>query len=66
MMSCKQATRLISESQDRQLGMRERIFLKIHTLMCSACQNFGQHMHTLRQAMRSFAEGANETRLKND
>ncbi len=60
MMNCKQATRLISDSQERELGIGERIVLKVHTSMCSGCHNFGQHMHTLRQAMRSFAEGANE------
>lgn len=66
MMNCKQATRLISESQDRELNARETLFLKAHTLMCSGCRNFGQHMQTLRQAMRSFAQGANETTREED
>ncbi len=64
MMNCKQATRLISESQDQELSTRERIVLKVHTLMCSGCRNFRLHMHTLRQAMRSFAEGDNDTAHK--
>ncbi len=66
MMNCKQATRLISESQERELSTRQRIFLKVHTLMCSGCHNFSQHMHTLRQAMRSFADGADDPNRKNN
>lgn len=55
MMSCHEATRLISESQDRPLTRTERIRLSMHTLMCRGCHRFEQQMDTLRGLARSFA-----------
>lgn len=60
MLNCRDATRLMSEAQERELGMKERMSLKMHVMMCSGCRNFGQQMHTLRQAMRSYANGDDE------
>jgi hypothetical protein len=56
MLNCKNATRLISESQERSLLVREKMPLKIHLMMCSACNNFKLQMPFLSQAMRSFAK----------
>jgi len=55
MMNCRQATRLISESQERPLTFRERLLLKMHTMMCSGCRNFGRHMEILRKISRNYA-----------
>ncbi len=47
MMNCKDATRLLSEKQDRPLSKKEQMSLKFHTLICSACRNFGHQMQAL-------------------
>jgi predicted anti-sigma-YlaC factor YlaD len=60
MLNCHEATRLLSESQERTLDLQERISLKMHVMMCSGCRNFGQQMHTLRQMARAYAKGADE------
>jgi hypothetical protein len=60
MLSCKQATRLFSESQERPLTLREKTALHVHAAMCSGCRRFKQNMHTLRAAAKAFANGANE------
>ncbi|GAB2524958.1 zf-HC2 domain-containing protein [Microbulbifer agarilyticus] len=57
MMDCKQATRLLSEQQDRKLSRREKLALKFHVFMCKACRNFGQQMGSLRDLARSYAKG---------
>ncbi|AQQ67649.1 hypothetical protein Mag101_08365 [Microbulbifer agarilyticus] len=57
MMDCKQATRLLSEQQERNLSRREKLALKFHVFMCKACRNFGQQMGTLRDLARSYAKG---------
>jgi hypothetical protein len=54
-MNCEQATRLLSEAQDRQLGTAERTVLRMHTWICSGCRNFGGQLGFLRQAMKGFA-----------
>lgn len=57
MMNCKQATRLLSDAQERELTLKERVAVKLHVMMCSACRNFGSQMGTLRGLARNYAKG---------
>lgn len=59
MMNCNQATRLLSESQERELTLKERMALKMHLMMCSGCKNFGSNLQFMRKAMRDYASGNN-------
>ncbi|GAB4216760.1 MAG: hypothetical protein Fur007_17420 [Rhodoferax sp.] len=61
MMNCQQATRLISESQDRALSLSEKVALKVHLMMCSGCKNFSLQIPFLSQAMKAYAKGMDET-----
>ncbi|QJC55579.1 hypothetical protein HC248_00860 [Polaromonas vacuolata] len=36
--------------------LREKMPLKVHLMMCSACNNFKLQMPFLSQAMRSFSQ----------
>lgn len=66
MLNCQEVTRLYSESQERTLNLQERMWLKMHVMMCSGCRNFGKQMHTLRQVARAYAKGADERTDKTD
>jgi predicted anti-sigma-YlaC factor YlaD len=55
MLNCRDATRLMSDAQERPLGWRERISLRLHLAMCSACRAFGSQLGTLRAALRRYA-----------
>lgn len=69
MMNCQQATRLFSDAQERQLTLKERTALKVHTMMCSGCRNFGKHIGTLRNLTHEYAKGpqtANRDEKKTD
>ncbi|MBH1988345.1 MAG: zf-HC2 domain-containing protein [Burkholderiales bacterium] len=57
MLNCAEATRLLSEGQDRELPRGERTVLRMHTWMCSGCRNFGEQLGFLRQATRAYARG---------
>ncbi|MBY4676995.1 zf-HC2 domain-containing protein [Marinobacterium arenosum] len=57
MMNCKQATKLMSDAQERPLTPKERIALRMHVMLCSGCRNFGKQMHSLRDMARQFAKG---------
>lgn len=59
-MNCQQATRLISESQERMLSLPEKVRLNIHLLMCSGCKNFSLQVPFLSQAMKAYAKGADQ------
>jgi predicted anti-sigma-YlaC factor YlaD len=49
MMSCKEATYLLSQQQDRKLSAAETMALRFHLMMCSGCSNFGNNMTFLRK-----------------
>lgn len=49
MLSCKDATRLMSEAQDRDLAMTETIGLEMHLLICSGCRRYREQMDFLHQ-----------------
>ncbi|MBV1919937.1 MAG: zf-HC2 domain-containing protein [Pseudomonadales bacterium] len=66
MLSCHQATRLASDAQERPLSFKEKVSLKIHTIMCSGCRNFESSMNTLRKAMQGFASGDNKDITNNN
>lgn len=56
MMNCKQATHLMSQSQDRELSLPERIRLRLHLLICSGCLNYNKQMSFMRKAMQKLRE----------
>ena len=64
MLNCRNATRLMSESQERPLSMIERISLKLHLMMCSGCSNFKEQMGAIRLMTRTFAKGRNRPEKK--
>lgn len=56
MLSCREATRLASESLDRRLSWRERLRLRMHFFLCEACTIARRRMLFLRQAARRFQQ----------
>lgn len=54
MLKCKQATELMSQSQDRDLTLSERIRLKLHLLICAGCTNCNKQMNFIHNAMEQF------------
>jgi hypothetical protein len=51
MLNCQETSRLLSQGLDRPLMFRERLALRLHLLMCGACQRFARQLRYLRQAM---------------
>ena len=54
MLTCKQASQVISQSLDRPLTARERFALSLHLLICKYCKRFSQQVQTLRVAIKSM------------
>ncbi len=57
MLNCEQVTRLVSESFDRNLTLRERLGLRLHTMMCGTCRVFRQLQHRIHEAIVTCARG---------
>ena len=55
-LTCKEASRLLSEGEDRRLALGERVRLRLHLLVCDACANFSRQVETLRRAVRALRE----------
>ncbi len=51
MLTCKEATQLISKSLDRPLTRRERFAVRVHLLMCKYCKRFSQQLFVMRNAL---------------
>lgn len=60
MMTCEEASRLMSESLDRKLPLGKRIALRIHLLMCKLCPRFLQQMLFLKEASDHYKEEIEE------
>lgn len=57
MLSCRQASELMSQEMDRPLSLGERLGLRLHVLICSACDNYRRQMRVLRDACSRFGRG---------
>lgn len=64
MLSCKEATRLVSQGLDRELAFGERIALRVHLAICAGCRNVNQQLSFLRRAVSSLSAGEDDPRTK--
>ena len=55
--SCKQASVLLSQSQDRPLGLVERLRLRAHLAICESCRRVSAQFGILRTAVRRYRDG---------
>jgi hypothetical protein len=57
MLSCKQVSKLVSQSLDRSLTWSDKIQLRLHLLMCNPCTQFKRQLHMLRTALQRIRTG---------
>ena len=57
---CKHASRLTSDSMERDLTVVESMKLRLHLWMCAGCANYSQSVKLLHQAMAAMRSD-NET-----
>jgi len=56
MLTCKDASRLISDGMDRPLRLPQRLGLSLHLAICGACRRMRTQMHWLRAGARLYPE----------
>jgi hypothetical protein len=69
LLSCKQASILVSKSLGRRLSLRERMSLRLHLTICDGCTLFSQQLHAIRLFLRkrvSAIEANTELHLSKD
>jgi hypothetical protein len=55
-ITCKEASRLISEGLDSQLSLSDKAALRLHLAVCGACNRLKAQFEFLRRALSSYAE----------
>jgi len=55
-MSCKEASRLLSQAMDQDLPLWERVRLRLHLVACDACRNFSRQLEFLRRAVARLVD----------
>jgi hypothetical protein len=55
MLSCKDVTRLLSESMDHSLPFGKRIGVRVHLLMCKFCARYERQLLLIRETVRRLA-----------
>lgn len=58
MLRCKEASRLISDKEERPLRWHERWGLRLHLLMCVSCSRFEAQIRLLRRALPELGRHA--------
>ncbi|HXV32006.1 MAG TPA: zf-HC2 domain-containing protein [Sinorhizobium sp.] len=53
-LTCKDASRLLSEAQERRLGLRERLTLRLHLMVCTGCDNFRKQLEFIGTAIGRY------------
>ncbi|HXU53445.1 MAG TPA: zf-HC2 domain-containing protein [Casimicrobiaceae bacterium] len=54
MLSCREASRLLSRMQDEELPPLRRFMLKMHLTACDGCTRFKAQLEFLREAMQRY------------
>ncbi len=52
MLNCKDMTKLISDSLEGQISVRQRMELWFHIMMCGMCRRFRSNIIELRKRLR--------------
>jgi hypothetical protein len=60
MPSCERVSQLVSQSNDRPLGLRERIAISFHVAMCRYCSRFMKQLRFMRTAIERDKSGTGE------
>jgi len=53
-LTCREATRLLLEDEERELPTTDRLALQVHVKICFACQRFVSQLNFMRRATRAW------------
>lgn len=56
MLSCREASRLVSEGLDHELSWKKRLMLRFHLVMCRNCSRVRRQIEGLDRLVRGRSE----------
>ena len=60
MLTCKNASQLMSQSLDRRLGLFEKAGLRFHLVICHSCQTAYRQLDFMHQLCKRIAAGSED------
>lgn len=60
MITCREATQLTLQSEDRTLPLSERLTMRLHQRMCGNCRRFSRQVMLMRQASARWRQYSEE------
>ena len=54
MITCKEASRALSQMQDGELAYTLHLRIRLHLLLCDACTRFARQLRFLHRAMQHY------------
>ena len=54
--TCRETSALLSQRQDRALGLAERVGLYVHLAACAGCRQFSRQLAFMRAAFKHYLE----------
>ncbi|HXX85542.1 MAG TPA: zf-HC2 domain-containing protein [Casimicrobiaceae bacterium] len=55
LISCKEASRLLSQMQDGGVPLGRQLAVRLHLLFCDACTRFAAQLRLLRAVMQRYS-----------
>lgn len=52
--TCREVAAILVAREDRNLGLADRVALRIHMAMCDACPKFERQMLSMRHGLRQW------------
>jgi len=52
--TCREVAAILVAREDRDLGLADRVALRIHMVICDACPKFERQMLTMRNGLRQW------------
>jgi hypothetical protein len=59
-ITCREATQIALQAEDRSVPLAERLSLRLHQRSCSNCRRFARQVQLMREASarwRKFSDG---------
>ena len=56
MMSCREASRALSQMLDGPAPLPLHLRIRLHLLLCEACRRFERQIHFLHRAMQRYQQ----------
>lgn len=60
MITCREATQILLQAEDRSMPLAERLSLRLHQRICSNCRRFARQVELMRQASARWRQYSEE------